>query len=627
MKISIAIVIALVALLTGSADAATYTINVSEDDSGAHDINPGDGICRDSFNSCPLRAAIEEANAHAGVDTILFASSFVNVIVVLNADEGPLPTIEDKVFILGTSISAYNSSATLLRDAPPQFFVDGSNLTSNSDSGLQFSGAAASGSIVSAIGIINFPNHGILTAFGANNLVIDRNFIGARADASSAGNGGYGLYAISTGGHRIGKARNTGGTAFLSLGNVISSNGLSGIRLESSNDNDLRGNLIGISPSGTGDRGNGNYGIQITGTGTGNDIGDYVTSSSAGNFVAGNNFGGIFSVGSSNRFYANALGIGETGGFINSEGDGIVVIGNSNFIGNNNRGGNRIVVHAGSAIRLGVAGGTASNTNVVLNNEIGSSGALSSILFSGNGQGISIDNGNSNAIVNCIVINSQGRSSPNLLGFDLYVGGNSNSIEGNRLGFAYAFAGAVAQPNVVGMGMLGDNNNVGSNVNPNQVGGNTFTGITASGNGNSVHDNFMGVTDALLPIGNLGTGLVTAYGVNVSLNANIVGNNNTGVLLNSIADSPNIVNNYIGVAADGTDIHALVIAAREKGGEKFDATLQLREARFALQGGDSRRASTLFKSSQTKMADMPRILGEWQPEIEVLSKDLAASKR
>ena len=41
----------------------------------ASDTNPGDGVCSDSSGACPLRAAIEEANALPGADTIRLTES------------------------------------------------------------------------------------------------------------------------------------------------------------------------------------------------------------------------------------------------------------------------------------------------------------------------------------------------------------------------------------------------------------------------------------------------------------------------------------------------------------------------------------------------------------------------
>ena len=51
------------------AAAKTFTVNVIGD---GVDANPGDGLCLTSGNTCTLRAAIQEANANAGKDTINF---------------------------------------------------------------------------------------------------------------------------------------------------------------------------------------------------------------------------------------------------------------------------------------------------------------------------------------------------------------------------------------------------------------------------------------------------------------------------------------------------------------------------------------------------------------------------
>lgn len=47
----------------------TFTVNSVAD---SVDVNPGDGICQDASGQCSLRAAIMEANALAGADTIVF---------------------------------------------------------------------------------------------------------------------------------------------------------------------------------------------------------------------------------------------------------------------------------------------------------------------------------------------------------------------------------------------------------------------------------------------------------------------------------------------------------------------------------------------------------------------------
>jgi len=49
------------------ASAATFTVTTTDD---TVDVAPGDGTCADAGGDCSLRAAIQEANAFAGPDTI-----------------------------------------------------------------------------------------------------------------------------------------------------------------------------------------------------------------------------------------------------------------------------------------------------------------------------------------------------------------------------------------------------------------------------------------------------------------------------------------------------------------------------------------------------------------------------
>ena len=60
------ILVALLAFLR-VAYADIFTVNSTTD---AVDANPGDGTCATAGSVCTLRAAIQEANAHAGDDTI-----------------------------------------------------------------------------------------------------------------------------------------------------------------------------------------------------------------------------------------------------------------------------------------------------------------------------------------------------------------------------------------------------------------------------------------------------------------------------------------------------------------------------------------------------------------------------
>src|SRR4030065_2429571 len=55
--------------LAGTSRAATFTVNSTAD---AVDANPGDGVCETAPGNgvCTLRAAVQEANALPGADTI-----------------------------------------------------------------------------------------------------------------------------------------------------------------------------------------------------------------------------------------------------------------------------------------------------------------------------------------------------------------------------------------------------------------------------------------------------------------------------------------------------------------------------------------------------------------------------
>jgi hypothetical protein len=68
-RIAIALTAAALALLAyaGAASAAGFAVNATYD---AVDVAPGNGICADAAGSCTLRAAVMEANALPGFDTI-----------------------------------------------------------------------------------------------------------------------------------------------------------------------------------------------------------------------------------------------------------------------------------------------------------------------------------------------------------------------------------------------------------------------------------------------------------------------------------------------------------------------------------------------------------------------------
>jgi hypothetical protein len=97
-----------------TAQAKTFLVNVDTD---LPDKTPGDGICYAAYRTCTLRAAIEEANALAGADTIEFSASF----------QAPNPP-RTIVLSLGKQITIHDET-TINGPGARQLMVDGNHQT------------------------------------------------------------------------------------------------------------------------------------------------------------------------------------------------------------------------------------------------------------------------------------------------------------------------------------------------------------------------------------------------------------------------------------------------------------------------------------------------------------------
>ena len=93
------------ALLLGAAgaEAATFTVNSPAD---VPDATPGNGVCETAAGNgvCTLRAAIQEANLHAGADTIILQANVTYLLTRVGVDDNALNgdlDILDSVTITG----------------------------------------------------------------------------------------------------------------------------------------------------------------------------------------------------------------------------------------------------------------------------------------------------------------------------------------------------------------------------------------------------------------------------------------------------------------------------------------------------------------------------------------------
>lgn len=265
-------------------DAATadiFVVDVSFDDATTHDANPGDGVCADTFTLCPLRAAIEEANALSGWDTITFATAMT---ITLDTGEGNLPNITDQLTIDASSVwDATNNR--------PGVTLDGNQNTI----GLALS---ADQSQIFGLYIHNSKNIGIQVLSSGNDI------------------GGSGT------GQR----------------NVISGNGSSGIGISGAGakNNTVSGNYIGVTPAGDAKEPN-LLGVSIA-NGASNNLVGGVTAVD-GNVIAGNTDYGVYIGGAGtngNQLLSNtiggstALGNGKNGVYVHTNA-GSTIIGGSGY--------------------------------------------------------------------------------------------------------------------------------------------------------------------------------------------------------------------------------------------------------------------------------------------------------
>ncbi len=288
----------LLLLMPPRANNVTYAaVFVVDSTANLPDADTSDGLCQTPIGTCTLRAAIQQANALPGLDSIHFN---IGTGLQTITPSATLPTITDSVIIDGTTQPGYVNTPIIVLTWAGAGNVVGLNLTADNstirglvinrfDIGISIDGDDAENNLIAGnfigtteTGLAPAPNRtaGIRLTNGASNNTIggttpaDRNLI--------SGNTGVGILVTSA-----------DTDPNLIIGNFIGP--------------DLTGTLIDPSPVIGDELGNGSHGISVTGGA------DDLTIS--GNVISGNQDGIRFSGGGTTRHQVvgNFIGTDLTG--------------------------------------------------------------------------------------------------------------------------------------------------------------------------------------------------------------------------------------------------------------------------------------------------------------------------
>jgi CSLREA domain-containing protein len=278
-------VMALQRLLARSAVApGPIVVDSALDDA---DALPGDGDCASAAGACTLRAAITEANAHVGPDSIAFAIPGSGVQTIRIAS--PLPTLSDRTG--GTTIDGYTQPGSSPNTHPVEsnarlmVQIQGTSITV----GMPALTASSADNVIRGLAVFNVRPILISGAAALRNTVVG-NFIGTDAAAAF----GATTLVRNAGGVVMarGASSNVVGGAAPADRNVISGNAFTGIYLQDigTDDNVMMGNIVGLSPDGLRRVRNQRMGIDVNLGAKRNIVGGL--GPGEGNVISGNTGGG-----------------------------------------------------------------------------------------------------------------------------------------------------------------------------------------------------------------------------------------------------------------------------------------------------------------------------------------------
>lgn len=263
----------------------TWSVNTVADDA---DKTPGDGVCATATGECSLRAAIVEANAHSGPDTIHFAIPGDGIHTIQLTS--PLPTLNDLTG--GTTIDAYTQPGAAANSDPHTsnavILVQIRGSGYNDFNGLNIT---SPGNVVRGLAFFELYQSIHLYGPDAHDNLIAGNFIGSDALATSFSATDTGLGS----GVQVeqGAANNRIGSPAVADRNVISGNGGKGVALfhAGTNENIISNNIIGLTPAGTARLPNFRHGVDLNFGAAQNVIGG--ANAEERNVISGNGWSGI----------------------------------------------------------------------------------------------------------------------------------------------------------------------------------------------------------------------------------------------------------------------------------------------------------------------------------------------
>lgn len=488
----------------------------------------------DSSATGSLYWAIQEANAEpnsGGADVIDFAitGSGVHTIGVASGYE---LLITDPVVINGYSQSEAvpnTNSASEGTDAVLKIQLDGSSAGANAV-GIKITadGSESEATVLLGLSIGGFGGAGIHVQ-DASSVAIFGNFIGLAADGSDAGNGADGIRIEDSPIVFVGGEENNIGTVGSPIwqnphGNVVSYNGDNGIHVTGSDTGNvfISGNIVGLDQDATANAGNGASGVLIDGNASNVFVGRVFLPEEGdptlrGNIISGNDLNGVSIDTATGDFVGpeirlitisgNKIGVGATGLEVANGEDGIrvedsvaVVIGGTTMETGN-------IIAGNAADGVHVLGGATDHVYVT-GNAVGLDG------IGNGGSGILIEDDASNVFVGSLVD-----------GEDIFIG---NVIIGNTIdGIKVQNVSGSVEPDTLRMvtissnriGLDADDKSVGNdqsginidNASAIIIGGTSSSyGNVVSGNSaHGVHIAGEGSTNVFLSSNKIGT---TAYG-------------------------------------------------------------------------------------------------------------------